>query len=400
MPKYSLTLLLAASLVVAGCGKQEEKAEASTKAPEPPVVQIVQAQTRVLDRTIFVTGSLHPDETVTVSAEVPGRVNRLLVDFGHRVQKGQVVAELDTQELRLNLARSRAALAQALARVGLSPDESDAQPEVTPAVRQARANMEDAKSKFEIADRLVKSGDMARERYNEAEKVYQARLAAYEAARDEVRMLLAHISALKAEVALAEKRVLDATVRAPFSGEISQKLVSPGQYLKENTPIYTLVKADPMRLRVDIPETAAAAVRPGTQLTFRTDAMPDRRFSAVVRELNPSLDPQNRTLTAEARLTSPDSKLRPGMFVQVELVLNKGSQLVMVPKDAVYSIAGLTKIFVIRDGRALERRVITGVESEGWVEVPADQVRPGDQIAVSKVAALVEGMPVKTVPRG
>jgi RND family efflux transporter MFP subunit len=397
--KYVLSALIAAGLAVTGCSREEKKAEASTKRPEPPSIQTVPAQTRVLDKTIFVTGSLHPDETVTVSSEVPGRITRLVVDFGQRVEKNQIVAELDTQELRLNLARSRAALVQALARVGLGPNEADAQPEDTPSVRQARANMEDARSKFEIAERLVKSGDMARERYNEAEKILQARTAAYEASRDEVRTLLAHISALKAEVALAEKRVADATVRAPFTGEISQKLVSPGEYLKENTPIYTLVKADPMRLRVEIPETAAAIVRPGTQLRFKTDAVPDRLYSAVVRELNPSLDAQNRTLTAEARLTSANGKLRPGMFVQVELVLNKGSRVVMVPKEAVYSIAGLTKVFVIRDGRALERRVITGIEANGWVEVPQDQISAGDQIAVTQVPVLVEGMAVKTVPK-
>ena len=111
--------------------------------------------------------------------------------------------------------------------------------------------------KFENASRLVKTGDISQERFTEIEKVYQARQAALDAARDEARTLIANVQALKAEVKLAQKRLNDATVRAPFDGSVKEKLVSPGEYLKENTPILTLVKTNPLRLRVDLPESAA-----------------------------------------------------------------------------------------------------------------------------------------------
>ena len=90
-----------------------------------------------------------------------------------------------------------------------------------------------------------------------------------------------------------------------------------------------------------------------------------------MRELNPSLDPKSRTLTAEARLPHEDARLRPGMFVQVQLVAQKGAEAVVVPKEAVYTVAGLTKLFVIRDGRAVEQRINPGQEWDGWMEVPA-----------------------------
>jgi RND family efflux transporter MFP subunit len=388
-------------LLLAGCSREQKKAEAAApKEPEALAIRTIAAQPRLVDKTISVTGALHPDETVSVSSEVPGRVTAIHVDFGQNVRKGQVLAELDKQELSLAVDRARASLSQALARLGLNADQEDARTDSTPAIRQALAQMEDSRSKFENASRLVKTGDISQERFTEIHKAYQVRQAVLEAALDDVRTLSANVQALQAEVKLAQKRLNDATVRAPFDGSISEKLVSPGQYMKENTPILTIVKTNPMRLRADIPETGAGAVRVGSTLTFTTDAAPGAQFSAVVRELNPSLDAKSRTLTAEARLISKDARLRPGMFVQVQLVLSKGNEAVFVPKEAIYTVAGLTKIFVIRDGKANERRIAPGQEMENWIEVPREHVNPGDQVAVTALPQLVQGQPVRATPKG
>jgi multidrug efflux pump subunit AcrA (membrane-fusion protein) len=82
------------------------------------------------------------------------------------------------------------------------------------------------------------------------------------------------------------------------------------------------------------------------------------------------------------------------------LVLSKGNEAVFVPKRAVYNVAGLSKMFIIRDGKAIERRIAPGLEKDGWVEVARDQVKPGDQVAVSSLTQLVEGMPVRATPKG
>ena len=384
-------------LLAAGCGRRTGPAEASSKpqAQEPLVVRVATAETRSLERSLSVTGSLAADETVTVSAEVAGRVTELRVDFGQAVREGEVIAELDKREFALQLERSRAALAQALARIGLEANQEAAAPEETPAMRLAKAQLEDARFKYENAARLVKTGDVSQERFIELEKMYHARQAAFDAARDELRTALASIRALRAEVKLAEKRLSDATVRAPFDGSISARLASPGQYLKDNAPIATLVKARPMRLRAEIPETAASAVRVGSTLSFTTGAAPGRRFRAVVRELNPALEARSRSLVAEARLSENDARLRPGMFVQVELALQQAASAVVVPKAAIYQVAGLNKAFVIRQGRATEVKLTPGAEIEGWVEAPGGGIRAGDQVAVSRLAALVDGAPVR-----
>jgi len=380
-----------------GCSRQgasgEVKAATTTEAA-PLEVAVRAVEIRQVEKAISVTGSLHPDETVNLGAEVAGTLARVYVDFGQSVRKGQLVAELDRRELTLQTERARAALDQALARVGLDPGQADVTPASTPAIRQAQAQFEDARFKYESAQRLVKSGDISRERHTELEKTLRAREAALEAARDELRTQLALIAGLQAELKLAEKRLGDATIHAPFDGAVTARLASPGQFLKENTPIVTLVKARPLRLRVEVPESAVGEVRIGTSLSFTTDAAPGRTFQAVVRELNPALDARSRSLTAEARLVEADGVLKPGMFVQVRLVVARAARVVVAPKEALYSVAGLTKVFVIRDGQAIERRVAPGQQLDDWVEIPAG-IQPGDRVAVSNLAVLIDGAKVR-----
>jgi RND family efflux transporter MFP subunit len=391
--------LCAALMFSAACSKPVKKLESEKVAPT--VIRVAAAEARQIEKTISVTGSLYPDETVTVSAEVPGRVARLDADFGQFVTRGSVIAQLDKREFEIQLERSRASLAQALARIGLNPSQEDVQPESTPAMRQARAQLEDAKFKFESAKKLYKSGDVSEERYTEMEKAFNARQAAVDAARDELLTQLAIIRSIKAEVRLLQKRLSDTTVQAPFDGSISAKLAAVGQYMKEGTPIYTLVKTSPLRLRVEIPEPAVPAARLGTALSFTTDAAPGGEFKAVVREVNPSLDAHSRSLTVEARLVSNDLRLKPGMFVQVRLSLAGGATAaVFVPKEALYTVAGLTKVFTVQADKVVEHKVPPGIEMNGWVEVPAEIVKASELVAVSNLTLLIHGAPVRIAGSG
>jgi membrane fusion protein, multidrug efflux system len=388
--------ILGAIIFQAACSNQgsQKQVEAAVK-PEPLVIRVAAAETRRVDKAISVIGSLNPDESVNVSAEVAGRISAIEVDFGQNVKKGQVIAEFDKQEFQIQLERSRASLAQALARLGLTEQQADTPPESTPAMRQAAAQMDDAKFKYESAAKLVKSGDISQERFTELEKSYHAREAGLEMMRDDMRTMWAQAQSLRADMRLAQKHLSDTVVRAPFDGAVMQKMVSAGQYMKENTPIVMLVKTDPLRLRAEIPESVTAGVKIGTSLSFTTDAVPGKEFHAVVRELNPSLDAKARSLTAEARLTQQDSRLRPGMFVQVNLVTQRNADVVVVPKQAIYNVAGLFKVFVVRNGRVTEFKVPPGQEVNGWIEVPSDQIRAGDSIAVSNLPALVNHGEVK-----
>lgn len=391
------TALLALSLFVSACSKQAAKpAETKAAEPEPVTVKTAAVTERTVERAIAVTGSLQPDETVTVSTEVPGRIAAIRADFGQAVRRGAVLIELDRTEFDLQVDRARGALNQALARLSLPPYTGKmAPPETTPGVRTALAQYEDAKFKYDSAAKLVKTGDIAQDRFNELEKALRARQAAVDSARDELRTQWMSVTALEADLKLAEKRRGDTVVRAPFDGVVGEKLISAGQYVKDNVGIIRLVKVNPMRLRLEVPEAAANAVRVGTSISFTSDAAPGATFEAVVRELNPALDARSRTLTAEARLTKADSRLRPGMFVQVRMITERDAKIVTVPRQALYSIAGLTKVFRIENGVAKQFTFAPGTEQDGWVEVPGGLLQPGDKVAISELGTLTNGVKVR-----
>ncbi len=392
--KTTSTLLTLLALLLAGCGKNDAPVQAAAK-PEPPLsIKTAPVESRMLERTLQLTGSLVPDDTINAVFEIPGHINSITVDFGQAVRKGQVLAQLDRTELTLQLDRAKSAINQALARMGLDPSQSNVTPDATPAIRQAQAQMEDAMSKFDNAQKLYKSGDISQQRFVEMEKAFQARQAALQATKDELRTQLASIGALRADVGLVEKRLNDTMLRAPFDAIVSSRVAAPGQYVKEGATILTLVKTYPLRLRVEVPEGDIASAKIGTTLTFTTDATPGTEFHAVVRQLNPTLDPKNRTLVAEARPLENDSRLRPGSFVQVKLATRNTQIVNLVPKQAIYSIAGLTKIFVIRDGKARELRFQPGAEVSGFTEVPGDLLKAGDRVATSSLSTLFDGRTV------
>ncbi len=385
---------LAAALGLAGCSSREEGTAKAASRPAGPIgVRTAVAQERTVERAILVTGSLLPDDTTTISCEVAGRVAKLHFDFGQTVRKGQVMAELDKLELTLQLDRVKAALEQAMARIGMDR-ETMKEPDSTPMMRQARAQMEDALSKYENAKKLVKTGDIAQERFNEIEKMYLARKAAYEATQDDLRTQLALIRSLRAEVGLAEKRLRDATVVAPMDGIVQARHVAEGQYVRDNAAMYTLVKSWPLRLRVEIPEPAVGLAKVGSTLVFTTSAAPGAEFRATIRTLNPSLDPRSRTLTAEARIETRDERLKPGSFVQVKLVTDPAYRVVSIPRAAVYTVAGLNKFFTIENGKAVEHRIPEILGGNGYVEIPPGIIEAGATVAVSSVPMLSDGAAV------
>jgi len=384
-------------VVLAGCSKPTEaKKTDEKKGPEAIEVRVEKAMARTLDKSIDVTGALEADEKVNLSFEIPGRVASFRVDFGQIVKKGDVIAELDRREYEWQLERAKANASQLAARLGMK-GVNDAFPSETAMMRQAQANFDDAKSKYASAVKLLQTGDIAKERATEIEKTLQGRQAVIDAARDEMNGLIAQLRAAKVDIEIAEKRLGDTLIRAPFDGGISEKLISPGQYIKDNTPVATLVKTSPLRLRVEVPENYSALIGVGSVVSFTTDAAPGKQFNAVIQKLNPSFDAKNRTLMAEAKFATPDPRLRPGTFVQVKLVTKKADPVVMVPQVAIYSVAGLNKVYVIRDGKAVEIRIPPGMEMDGWTETPAGLIEPGEPVAVTNLLNLVNGSVVRTL---
>jgi RND family efflux transporter MFP subunit len=347
-----------------------------------------------VQRGVEVVGSLAADEEVVVSAQAAGELAQLNVDFGSYVAEGQIIALIDQRDAKLKVEQAEATLKQTIARLGMREGERyDAHQNTD--VRVAKASLDWAKMDLDRSARLVENGDISRSVYDQAVINHSSAQARYQAALDAVNQQLALLEQQRAALALAKKAITDTVVRAPISGAVKEKSASRGTYLPVNGKIVTIVKINPLRLRADIPEYAAGTVRTGQTMTLTVEAFPDRTFTGRVVRIGPSLNEQTRALTVEAEVANPGRMLRPGMFAKSQLITSKDAPAVMVPQRAVVNVAGLSKVFVIENGRAVERIVKTGTNDGELVEV-MEGVNDGELVALNNLDKLQTGGAVVT----
>ena len=401
--KGSKSLFLAALVVTAAlaaaCGNSQAKDETkagsnSQPAATPPPVDVATAPaiTRNLQRDVEVVGSFAADEEVAVSAQAAGELSQLNVDFGGYVSQGQVIATIDQRDAKLKIEQAEATLKQTLARLGMKEGENfDSNRNAD--VRVAKSQLDWAKLELDRSMKLIEKGDIPRSSYDEKVTNHNLAQARYQAALDSVNQQLAAVEQQRAALALAKKALADTVVRSPINGAVKEKHVSRGAYLMVNGKIVTLVKINPLRLRADVPESSAAAVRTGQTVNVTVDAFPNRTFTGRVARIGPSLDEKTRALTIEAEVANAGNLLRPGMFAKSRLITAANAPAVMVPQRAVALAAGLSKVFVIENGKAVERIVKTGKTDGDLIEI-VEGVKDGETVAISNLDKLQSGTDV------
>jgi RND family efflux transporter MFP subunit len=401
--RTSKTLVLAALIVAvslaAACGHSQAKDEngaASNSqpaaAPTPVDVATAPAITRNLQRDVEVVGSFAADEEVVVSAQAAGELSQINVDFGSYVSQGQVLATIDQRDAKLKVEQAEATLKQTLARLGMKEGEKfDSNQNAD--VKVAKSQLDWAKLELDRSVKLIEKGDIPRSSYDEKVTNHNLAQARYQAALDSVSQQLAAVEQQKASLALSKKALTDTVVRSPISGAVKEKHASRGSYLTVNGRIVTLVKINPLRLRADIPESSAAAVRTGQTINLTVDAFPDRAFTGRVVRIGPSLDEKTRALTVEAEVANSGNQLRPGMFAKSRLITSANAPAVMVPQRAVATAAGQSKVFVIENGKVVERIVKTGAIDGDLIEI-AEGLKNGEIVATSNLDKLLTGVTV------
>ncbi len=398
MNKAIIVLLLLVLTLTAGCSASNpEAAESAQGAPaNPPVgIDTAQAELRELARSVEAVGTLDPNEEVTVSNQVEAPVNKVLVDLGDAVRKGDILAELDTRELALAVSQQDAALKQELARLGAADADASVDEGSTSQVRQAEAAFEEARLRLERIKKLVEQGVMPKQQLDEQQARYDIASASLKSSRETVRNIRATIAARKAALELAQKKLADAKVVAPINGFIKERWVVEGQFLKNNSPVATIVQNSPLKLRVEVPETAMAAIDSGRPVQFAVDAFPDRIFEGKVSRVSPSLNQQSRTLKLEAMVNNPEGMLKPGLFARVVIQTNRKDKALVVPAQALFTSAGLEKLFIVDGGKVSERIVRSGVRKGDDVEI-VEGLKEGESVATSNLGNLQQGREVST----
>ena len=378
-------------IVVSSCSKTSGKAVENTAA-RPVAVRVVPVEQRQVRRNVESVGSLFPLDEVTVSSEVEGRVEQVLVDVGDHVSSGQTIVKVVPTELQLTLDQQRASLQQARARLGI-PNNGEELKDVRGAaeVKKAAADLADAEQKYQRAKTLYEKGLSPKQNFDEAESHLNAARAAYDLAVQTVENLRAQLTQSRAATALAQKKVNDSIIRAPFAGQVKERSVTQGQYLKVQTPVMVIVNVDPMRVRLRVPEKMAAWVKTGQEVTVSVEAYPDRKFTGKISRINPSVDQQSRAFEVEALVENREALLKPGFFVKATIPSSFVVDGLFVPQDALLYVYGVYKVFVLDGNTVKEKEVKIGERSGDDVEI-VEGLSQGDRIALAgKGQALKEG---------
>lgn len=361
---------------VSACSKGKTENGAETGAP-PQVLSVsaltAKAEAMAIERTVETTGTLDASEEAVVGSEAAGTVEKILVDLGDRVEAGDVMAIIDQREAELNVRDAAATLDSA-----------------GKTVLKELARKEDSSASLKRYEELYKEALVSQAQFDAVKTQSDVAAASYNEA-------LSRQDGAKARLSMSKKKFSDTVIKAPISGTVSKRYVSAGEAIKDKSPVFRLVSSRSLKLRGTIPEAFVPLVSPGQEVTVTVAAYGDRRFKGIIKRVGPEVNPATRTLDIEALVPNPDNVLKPGFFARGLIITGKDESVPFVPTGAVYSFAGVTKVFVIKDGVLSERPVKTGVRQGDLVEVTGD-VKPGDTVAASNLLNLFDG--VKLNPAG
>jgi RND family efflux transporter MFP subunit len=396
--RFIFILTLGFCLAGAGCSKNASS-RGRVNASATIGIRVVGAQEETLRRRVEAVGSLFAFDESTISSEVDGPITQISVDVGDVVKEGQIMVSIDPTELQYAVENQRAAVRQVRAQLGIGPDAPPpGDPSKVAFVQRAAADLFDAKQKFGRAQALFQAQLISPEDRDAASARYDNARASLDLAIQQVDQLIGQLQSSEAMRRLAEKKVADASIRAPFNGAVKERKVNLGEYLKVQSPVMVLVRIDQLRARLEVPEKLAGAVHTGATVDVHVGAYPNEVFQGKLTRINPAVNPDSRSFEVEAMIPNPENKLKPGFFAQGSLPSEVEEKVVTIPQDAIKYVFGTYSVFVVNGGRLAERTIKLGSQNETPQGVRVEVVeglRAGERIALIPAGTtLYEGAPV------
>ena len=402
--------LIGLSLVAISCrGSKANVRDENTTTTVPPIVDVttVAAISRDLPRFFEATGSLAGDQQTDVAPSIAGKVVAIGVDLGSYVKRGQMIVRLDDVDSKLRveqasaqLEQAKAALRQAEEKIGMQSGRAF-DPNRVPEVANARVALDLAEKNLRRSEKLIESGDVSRSVYDEQKARRDQLKEQYEAALSLARQNHAAAQTARANVAnaesqlgLARRSLSYALVFSPIDGYVAERNADLGEYVSPTSKVATIVRINPLRIRIDIPEQAIPEVKVGQSVSVTTSAWPDKNFSGRIARISPNVTPSSRTLSVEAEIDNSSGALKPGQFASVRILQSRSQPAVLVPARAVQTDAGVSRVFVIKDGRAEQRLVQLGQTECDLMEIKSG-VAEGEQVATSNLDQLSDGITVR-----
>lgn len=349
-----------------------------------------------VQREVDLSGTLLSPDQARVSSEVAGPVRDVVVQLGTEVKAGDVLVRLDPRELQLALDRAESALNQVDAQLGIARNDNQAPPpdnEIA-SVRQAAANLDDAKAAFTRAEALAGRGLLSKVDHDTAETRLKVAEANYQAALDTVRALKASLQDRRAAFELAQKKLADAAIRAPVAGSVSERLVQPGEFIRENTPVVTIVQMTPLKLKTAIQEKFASVIKPGQAVQFEVEAFPNEKFQGRIAYISPAIDQATRTFPVEAVVDNADRRLKPGFFAKGTVGTKLDEHVPALPDEAISTLAGVSSVYVVENNTIRQQTVELGARQGRLVEIVGG-LKGAETLAASNLGQLATGTEVR-----
>ena len=388
-------LLVVTLLFFTGCDSSQSASGRTDPTPHrQPArqVRVARAVTRPVERTVTAVGSLAAQDQATLSTKVEGRLQTLSVDLGTQVRKTELIAQIESRDYQLRVNQAEAALAQARARLGLPLEDSSdrIEPEKTSTVRQAQALLDEARRNHERVTKLWEQKVLSQSEVDTTAAAYSVALNRYQDALEEIRNREAMVAQRRAELEIARQQFADTTIAAPFDGTIQERRANIGEYLAAGSPIVTLVRMDPLRLRLEISEKEAFKIRESQKVRVTLEGTTNI-YSGEIKRLSPALNERSRILLIEADVRN-DGSLHPGSFARAAIVIDENAPALTVPPNAIVTFAGIEKVLSIHEGKAVEKRIATGDRATDWIEIVSG-LKTGD-VVILNPGNLQTGYPV------
>jgi len=407
-----LTLLLVAmGVFLASCGgsKANVRKEDSAANAQPVAIEVTTAAAikRDLPRFFEATGSLAGDQQTDVAPQTAGKVVAVGVDIGSYVRRGQMLVRLDESELKLHVdqaaaqvEQAKAAVRQAEEKIGLRSGQAF-DPNRVAEVAAAKVTYDLAERELKRAEKLIESGDVSRSFYD-AQRARRDQLREqYEVALAQARQNYAgvdvartNVANAQSQLALAKKNLSYAVIPAPIDGFVIERTADLGEYVSPQQKVVTIVRTNPLRIRIDIPEQAIPEVRVGQSVSIATSAWPDKNFAGRVARIAPNVSATSRTMTVEAEIDNSGNSLKPGQFATVRILQERAEPAVLIPARALLNQAGVNRVYVIKDGHAEQRLVQTGQTEGDLIEI-RNGIAADEQVATSNLEQLTDGIAVR-----
>ena len=392
--------VVALAVFASACSSGDAKTKDQPSAVKVVSVAPATAAEQPVTRFIRATGSLNAEEQADVAAETPGRVVAAPIERGTAVAQGAELVQISPTETDAQLKEAEANSAQIEARLGMtsrgaSPDADRFDVNAVPEVQNAKAGYDLAQSEFNRIQSLLSQKVVSQSEYDQRRTQMEAARQQYEAAKNGAAQQYQMLQAARARVALARKALSDTVVRAPFAGSVAQRFVSVGDYVTKGMKVAVVVRVNPLRVQLTIPEQFVSAVAVGSTVSFEVDAYPARQFEGKVRYVSPALQADQRALTIEAVVPNPNGELKPGFFATARIDLPAKTPGILVPVTAVQTIGGTSRVFVVNGERVEERIVTTGQAVGDFVEITKG-LKAGERVATQNVTKLVDGAKVQS----